>query len=259
MPPKRNIKLTLAYDGTDFHGWQKQPNALTVQGVVSDAVRRITADPDAEVYGSGRTDAGVHALGQVGHFKTNSPIPCDGLRRAMNALLPPTVRVLEARDAHPDFHARWHVAAKTYQYRLLRAEICSPFLWRFVYHYPFPLDVRAMQKAAGLFVGEHDFTSFSTSSEGEDEPAQNPIRTINSSELQEDVGSNELLYVVRGRSFLRHMVRKMVGTLIEVGKGRVTVDGVPQILEARDRTQAGPTVPPSGLYLAKVEYPEEWK
>lgn len=261
MPLKRNIKLTLAYDGSEFHGWQAQPQLATVQGTVHDVLRRITGDPDCEVYASGRTDAGVHALAQVAHFKTTAHIPCDGLRRAMNALLPASVRVLEAREMHPDFHARWHVASKTYRYRLLRAEVCPPFLWRYVYHYTFPLDVAAMQQAAELFLGDHDFTSFSAVSPEEEmeEGAKNPNRTITSSELREDAGGDELVYVIQSRSFLRHMVRKIVGTLIEVGKGRLAPADIPRIFEARDRTRSGPTVPPSGLYLVAVEYSEPWK
>lgn len=261
MPPKRNIKLTLAYDGSEFHGWQLQPALPTVQATINAALRRITGDPDCEVYASGRTDAGVHALGQVAHFKTTSLIPCDGLRRALNALLPASVRVFEAREMPAEFHARWHVASKSYRYRLLRAEICPPFVWRYVYHYPFPLAVVAMQTAARLFVGDHDFTSFSavSSEEEADEGVKNPVRTILYSELSEDRAADELVYEIRGRSFLRHMVRKILGTLLEVGKGRLAVEDIPGIFEARDRTRSGPTVPPSGLYLVEVEYPEPWK
>lgn len=259
MPPKRNIKLTLAYDGTDFHGWQAQPGLVTVQSVVTDALRRILGDPTCEVYASGRTDAGVHALGQVAHFKSASQIPCDGLRRAMNALLPASVRVVEARDMPEDFHARWHVGAKTYRYRLLRAQICSPFLWRYVYHYPYPLEVDAMPAAAKLFEGDHDFTSFSAVSPEDEEATKNPMRTVTLSELQVDAAQDELIYVIKSRAFLRHMVRKIVGTLLEVGKGRLTVDDIARIFAARDRTQSGPTVPPSGLCLVEVEYPEPWK
>ena len=253
MPSKRNIKLKLAYDGTDFHGWQMQPNLATLQAVVASALDRITGDPECHVYASGRTDAGVHALGQVAHFKTTSQIPCDGLRRAMNALLPPAIRVLEAREMALEFHARWQVSSKTYNYRILRAEICSPFLWRYVYHFPFPLDVERMCAAAKLFEGEHDFTSFSSlSPEDEGEGGGHPMRTVTFSELQVDEVNQQLIYVIKCRAYLRHMVRKIVGTLIEVGKGRFSLEDILRIFAAKDRTQSGPTAPPSGLCLVEV-------
>lgn len=260
MPQKRNIKFTLAYDGTDFHGWQTQPNVITIQAVVANVLSRITGEPGCHVYASGRTDAGVHALGQVAHFKTVSQIPCEGLRRAMNALLPPSIRVREAREMPADFHARWHVSSKTYAYHILRTEICSPFLWRYVYHYPFPLDVAALREATKLFEGERDFTSFSSlSPEDEEDGPGHPARRVTMSELQGDDASEQLIYVVKCRAFMRHMVRKIVGTLLEVGKGRFALSDIARIFEARDRTQSGPTVPPSGLCLVEVEYPEPWK
>jgi len=250
----RNLKLILSYDGSEFHGWQFQPDVPTVQGALLDILRMITGERPW-LHGSSRTDAGVHALGQVANFKTRSPIPADNLRRALNSLLPPSIRVLAVEDAPLQFNARWHAAAKTYRYRILRAEICPPFEWRTVYHYPFPLDEDVMVQAAPLFGGEHDFSSFGTW-DAEEEGASK-VRTVHSSRLERDPARNELVYTVRGRSFLRYQIRKMVGTLIEVGKGRRAPADLPRLLEARDRSQGGFTAPPEGLCLVEVEYPAE--
>ncbi|MBI4467274.1 MAG: tRNA pseudouridine(38-40) synthase TruA [Acidobacteria bacterium] len=250
----RNLKLTLAYDGSEFYGWQIQPDRPTVQGTVADTLRKITQEK-TWLYGAARTDAGVHALGQVAHFKTRTQIPADNLQRALNSLLPATIRVLAVDEVPVDFHARWHAAAKTYRYRILRATICPPFEWRQVYHYPFPLDEDAMARAAPLFEGEHDFSSFGSWDPEEEEKSK--TRTVFSSRLERGLEKQELVYTVRGRSFLRHMVRKMVGTLLDVGKGRFQPEDIGRILEARDRSQAGPTAPPEGLYLVSVDYPDE--
>jgi tRNA pseudouridine38-40 synthase len=250
----RNLKLTLAYDGSEFSGWQLQPDRPTVQGALVDILQKITGEK-VWLHGASRTDAGVHALGQVAHFKTRSPIPAENFQRALNSLLPPSIRVLRAEEAPEGFHARWHAAAKTYRYRILRAVVCPPFAWRYVYHYPFLLDAAAMAAAAPLFAGEHDFSSFG--SWDPEEAKQTKVRTIFSSQLEEALAEEEIVYSVRGRSFLRHQVRKMVGTLIEVGKGRLRPDDIPRILAARDRSQSGPTAPPEGLYLVEVEYPEK--
>ncbi|MBI2956185.1 MAG: tRNA pseudouridine(38-40) synthase TruA [Acidobacteria bacterium] len=250
----RNLRLTLGYDGSEYFGWQIQPNVPTIQGTLVDVLRRITGER-IWLLGSSRTDAGVHALGQVANFKTRSPIPTENLGRALNNLLPPSIRVLAVEEAPLEFHARWHAQAKTYRYRILRAAVCSPFLWRTVYHYPYPLDDEVMAAAAPLLEGEHDFSSFGTWDP--EEAGQSKVRTVYSSRLERLPELQELVYTVRGRAFLRHMVRKMVGTLIEVGKGRLEPDDIQRILEARDRSQSGPTVPPEGLCLVAVEYPAE--
>jgi len=250
----RNLRLTLAYDGSQFYGWQIQPDRPTVQGALADTLRKITQEK-TWLYGAARTDAGVHALGQVAHFKTRTKIPAENLQRALNALLPPSIRILQVEEVAPDFHARWHAAAKTYRYRILRAPLCPPFLWQQVYHYPYPLDDEAMQRAAPLFKGEHDFTSFGTWDPEEKDRSR--VRAVFLSRLEPDAEKQELVYTVRGRSFLRYMVRKIVGTLIDVGKGRLQPDDIPRLLEARDRSQAGPTAPPEGLYLVSVEYPNQ--
>lgn len=253
----RNIKLTLAYDGTDYYGWAIQPKLPTIQGTVVDVLEKITQER-IRLHGCGRTDAGVHALGQVAHFKTRSSIPTENLQRALNSLLPLSIRVVAAREVPADFHARWHAEAKTYRYRIFRAPVCPPFVWRYVYHYPFPLDVAAMEHALPHFLGEHDFTSFSSwASEGDEE--KNKVRTVWSAELTAPDSDNELVFTIRGRAFLRHMVRKIVGTLIEVGKGRLGEGDIGRIFGARDRTQSGPTVPASGLCLVSVDYPEPYR
>lgn len=248
----RNLKLTLAYDGSEYYGWQIQPNLPTVQGTLVDILRKITQEK-VRLYGCGRTDTGVHALGQVAHFKTRTRIPPQNLQRALNSLLPPTIRVQGVEEVGAAFHARWHARAKTYRYRILRAPICPPFAWRYVYHYPFPLDEEAMARAAAFFAGEHDFSSFGSWDPEEENHSR--VRTVFSSRLERLPEQPELVYTVRGRAFLRYMVRKIVGTLIAVGKGRLAPEDIPRILAARDRSQAGPTVPPEGLYLVAVEYP----
>ncbi len=248
----RNIKLTLAYDGSDFFGWQIQPNVTTVQGTVVDVLRRVTGER-LWLYGASRTDGGVHAEGQVANFKTRNPIPAENLQRALNNLLPLSIRAMKVEEAPPEFHARWHAQAKTYRYRILRAAICSPVVCRFVYHYPLPLDDQAMATAAPLFEGQHDFTTFGTWDPEEAEESR--VRTVYSSRLERR--DDELVYTVRGRSFLRYQVRKMVGTLIEIGKGRLKPEDIPRLFEARDRSQSGFTAPPEGLCLVEVEYPAE--
>jgi len=249
----RTLRLTLSYDGSHFYGWQIQPDRPTVQGALVDTLRKITQEK-IWLYGAARTDAGVHALGQVAHFKTRTKIPAENLQRALNALLPPAIRVLQVEEAGSDFHARWHAAAKIYRYRILRAPLCPPFLWQQVYHYPFPLDEEAMARAAPLFEGEHDFSAFGTWDPEEKDHSK--VRRVFESRLEPDADKQELVYTVRGRSFLRYMVRKMVGTLIDVGKGRLQPEDIPRLIEARDRSQAGPTAPPEGLYLVSVEYPD---
>ena len=252
----RNIKLTIAYDGTAFHGWQFQPGLSTIQGAINDAARKITEE-NIVAHGASRTDAGVHALGQVAHFKTASNLPTAEFQRALNALLPPTIRIVECEEVGHDFHARWLAHGKTYRYRIYRGRVLPPFEFGRAYHYPGPLDESAMSAAARFFEGEHDFTSFSASSGSEDDDREREVvRAIYSSEIIREPDRDELTYVVRGRSFLRYMVRKIVGTLIEVGKGRLSLADIAQIFEARDRSRSGPTVPAEGLYLVSLEYPD---
>lgn len=251
----RNIRLIVAYDGTDFHGWQRQPRATTVQELLETRLAKIVGKP-IKLYGSGRTDAGVHASGQVANFKTRCSIPCRGLILALNSALPPSVRVRSAQEVPAAFHARSDAQAKVYRYRILQNPICPPFLWRFVYHYPYALNRRRMAPAAREFEGEHDFTSFA----GTDHAAKarrrkdSNVRRIISSRLVWRKNLSLAVYEVRGSGFLHHMVRNIVGTLIEVGSGRLAPDDITPILEARDRSRAGPTAPARGLCLVKVEY-----
>lgn len=259
----RNICLKLAYDGTDLYGWQRQPARPTVQGLLESAVGTILGEKLA-VWGSGRTDAGVHAANQVANFKTSCPIPCPNLVKALNDLLPCSVRIKEASDVPLSFHARYGAVSKTYRYRILLAPIASPFIVRFVYHYPYPLDRGRMTEAARFFLGKHDFTSFAAAevrSEASTDHAakersrdRDRVRTLFSSRFLWRAKTSILIYEVRGNGFLHHMVRNVVGTLIEVGRNKLKPADIPEILKARDRSQAGPTAPAQGLCLWKVQY-----
>jgi tRNA pseudouridine38-40 synthase len=249
----RNLKVTVSYDGAEFYGWQVQPDAPTVQGTLASAIGRITGEKVLP-QGSGRTDAGVHALAQVMTFVTQSSVPTANFVKAMNDILPASVRVLEVEEAPPHFHARHSARAKTYRYRIYRESICPPFLARYVWHYPYRLGEEEMQRAAELVVGEHDFTSFAAVDPErgrEDAPVSN-VRKIFSSSWEP--AGDELIYTVRGSGFLHHMVRNLVGTFILVGKGTLQVEDVAHILEARNRSSAGATAPAGGLYLVNVEY-----
>ena len=288
----RNLKLTLAYDGHDFAGWQVQPDRLSVQGTLVSAFEHLTGEKTLP-QGSGRTDAGVHALAQIASVTTNSPIPVDNLIRALNDILPRSIRVLAAEEMPPDFHARRSAVAKTYRYHIYRGAICSPFQARYVYHHPYPLSESRMIQAAALVEGEHDFTSFAavdpekrkealalkkeiletkagfktdagfetntglelnsaTSLPNEAPLEPNNVRTIFHSQWQRH--GDELIYTVRGNGFLHHMVRNLVGTFLMVGKGSLTVADIRRILELRDRSAAAATAPASGLFLVSVEY-----
>jgi tRNA pseudouridine38-40 synthase len=252
----RNIRLTIAYDGTDFHGWQRQPQLLTVQEVLETRMARITGSR-VTLYGSGRTDAGVHAAGQVANFKTECPIPCPSLVKALNDALPTAIRVRKAEDVPREFHARYDAKAKTYRYRILQAAICPPFLARYVYHHPYALDVRRMAQAAKLLEGEHDFTSFAGGDPALREKKRNRdsnVRQLFLSRISVRKELRMVVYEARGSGFLHHMVRNIVGTLLEIGSGKISPEDILRILEARDRGKAGPTAPASGLWLAKVEY-----
>ena len=244
----RNLAIQIAYDGSDFHGWQIQPNQTTIQGLLQSVLGELEGAPVA-IQGSGRTDAGVHAFAQVASFEFANPIPLENLPKAMNRLLPASIRVLAARQVPAEFHARRSATAKTYEYRIHRAEICSPFESRYSFALPYPLDEAAMIAAAARFAGEHDFQALAAAG-GEEK--QTTVRTIYSSELHR--GGDRLTYRVRGSGFLYHMVRNIVGTLLEVGRGNLAPDDIPTLLENKDRAAAGPTAPPEGLFLVSVEY-----
>jgi tRNA pseudouridine38-40 synthase len=239
----RRIRITLAYDGTDFHGWQVQPGLPTIQGTLEEIVGGLDGKP-VHVEASGRTDAGVHARGQVAAFTIANPIPVENLQRAVNRLLPPAIRVLDAAEAHPDFHPRFDSVAKTYRYTLLRAPVCSPFDWRYMYHYPYPLREDVMIGAAPLLAGAHDFTAFAAADENDAE-GKSKVRTIFSSGLVR--AGDCLIYEVRGSGFLKHMVRNIVGALIDVGRGNTDPADI--------LGGCGSTAPARGLALMSVEYP----
>ena len=239
----RRICIHLAYDGTAFHGWQVQPGLATIQGAVQAAVSEIEGQP-VRVEASGRTDAGVHALDQVAAFTLANPIPTPNLCRAVNRLLPPSIRVLSAEEAPEKFHPRFDAVAKTYEYRIWRAEICPPFEWPFVHYYPYPLDEEKMVRLASAFVGTHDFTAFAASDAADDE-GKSKVRTVFSSALERS--GERLFYRIRGSGFLKHMVRNLAGTLIEAGRGNLaSLDTLPE--------KSGPTAPAKGLFLISVEY-----
>jgi len=298
-----NWKLILSYNGSRFHGWQVQPGFTTVQGVLSEAIERLTGERVLP-QGSGRTDAGVHAFAQVATFELNAPVPPANLQRALNRILPDSIRVLTAESVPPSFHARHSARSKTYEYRIFERRtrprpgepaierICSPFLSPFVWDCRWPLDLAPMQEAAALLIGTLDFTSMAATNpdratrDAEDDASDgsprslkvNPVKTIFSSEwsrrllqtgtLASGTLSSEpltsafgpspadtlLVYRITGTGFLHHMVRNIVGTLVDIGRGSLNVADLQRILDARDRTAAGPTAPARGLYLVEVHY-----
>ena len=268
-------KVTVAYDGTDFQGWQVQPSQSTIQGELQAALGRICGESPLP-QGSGRTDAGAHALAQVASFTLRAPIPAENLHRALNRTLPTSIRVLEATTVPSTFHARHSAVAKTYEYRIFRETICPPFLARYVYACPWQLDLDKLQACAEIFEGEHDFQSFaandpeqseriSAADELRDDAAAlkiaptSTVRAIYSSVWEErpsEAGAT-LVYRVRGNGFLHHMVRNLVGTMLDVGRGALALDEIPGILAARKRAAAGPTAPARGLFLHSVEYDDQ--
>lgn len=262
-------KLTLAYDGTSYNGWQVQPNLPTIQGTLAETIHRITGE-SVLPQGSGRTDAGVHALAQVASFSLNAPIPPANFHRALNRALPPSIRILSAEHAAETFHARHSAVRKTYEYRIFPRipypatipasidRICSPMLAPWVWDCPFALDFAVLQNAADYVRGTHDFTSFAavdpdltTRTEGTSGPSANTRTIFHSSWHRRD---GLLVYCVTGSGFLHHMVRNLVGTFAEAATHRISADDIPGILSACNRPDAGPTAPARGLFLVEVEY-----
>jgi tRNA pseudouridine38-40 synthase len=280
----QNWKVTLSYDGTDFRGWQVQPGQPTIQGELQAALGRVTGEAPLP-QGSGRTDAGVHALAQVASFPLQAAIPADNLRRALNRTLPASIRVLEAKTVPGSFHARHSTTAKTYEYRVFlerpgrpgaaaeQSVVCPPFLARYVFAYPWPLEVETLQASAQAFVGTHDFLSFAATdpdaaartadadpptfvADEEDTDSPTAIRTIFASDWRQQIVADGalLVYRVRGSGFLHHMVRNLVGTMLDVGRGYRHAGEIPAMIAARARAAAGPTAPARGLFLHSVEY-----
>ncbi len=241
----KNYRLVIGYDGTDFRGWQRQPDGRTVQGVLEEAVFNVTRKRTV-VHGAGRTDAGVHALGQVASIRGVFKLTDEVLFRALNAVLPADVRVFSLGEAPPGFHARRSARSKLYRYRIVHAPQASPLDRRYVLHWPYPLKLGAMREAARLFVRTADFTAFSSNRD------RSPVRTVTRSELRRS--GDEIVYTVEAQGFLRYMVRTIVGTLLEVGRGRIRPADIEEIFGNRDRSLAGPTAPARGLTLVRVDY-----
>jgi tRNA pseudouridine38-40 synthase len=250
MDPRRNIRLLLEYDGTRYHGWQRQAEAVTIQQVLEESLERLTGEKVALI-GSGRTDAGVHARGQVANFRTASAIPLQAFHKGMNSLLPKDIAVLEALEAEPAFHARKSARAKTYEYRILNRPTRSPLDRHYAWWIEAPLDLAAMAGAAAILPGEHDFTAFRAS--GSDN--LNPVRRVLAAEWRHD-SERWLIFTVTATGFLRGMVRSLVGTLAAVGRGKAPPTILAELLESGARRLAGPTAPPQGLYLVEVFYGE---
>jgi tRNA pseudouridine38-40 synthase len=244
---KRNIRLTLAFEGAAYHGWQIQQNSPTLQGLVSAALARITGE-QVTLTGSGRTDAGTHARGLVANFCTGSRIAPEQLVRALNSLLPRDVRVLSAQQVPLGFHARRNAISKIYRYQIYLGPILPPHLRREHFHYPLPIDISKMAEAARLFVGEHDFAGYAKTNSA----SSSTIRRIYCCELKKK--GHRVLLTVEGNGFLHHMVRNMAGTLLEVGRGSISLSDFRDLFSKRDRRLAGFTAPAHGLILVKVKY-----
>lgn len=241
----QNYKLFLSYDGTDLHGWQRQPKKRTVQGILEDSLIQIT-QKKINITGAGRTDAGVHAQAQVANFKANIRMADEELFRALNSLLPQDVRVTSLARTGMDFHARKMAKSKIYQYRIFNSTNINPFIIRYVHHWTSPLKVQSMKKAAPLFIREADFTSFSSNR------LLDPIRKVTHSEIKKK--GDEIIYTVEANGFLRYMVRTMAGTLLEVGKGKLLPEQIEELFKKKERSLASPTAPAKGLCLIKVNY-----
>jgi tRNA pseudouridine38-40 synthase len=263
----RVLKLTVAYDGTSYVGWQRQASGVSIQGLLEDALSRLDGAP-VTVHGAGRTDAGVHAVGQVASARVATALDTPVVRRALNAILPPDVRVVTAEEAPPDFHARYRAAGKVYEYRVWQGEVQPPFARAWSWHCPRPLDAAAMDAGARMLEGRHDFSAFQSAGSG----VTSAVRTVASAGVRVDAPDpgvtpwpegdgaacacgSLIVLRIQADGFLRHMVRAIAGTLVEVGEGRREAAAMAALLEARDRAAAGATAPPHGLVLMRVLYP----
>ena len=246
----RTLKITIAYDGTEFVGWQRQAEGVSIQALIEDALAAFEGAP-VTVHAAGRTDAGVHALGQVASVSINAGHDVQAFQRGLNAALPPAVRIVGIEEADPEFHARFSARSKAYEYRIVNAPFVSPFLYRFAWHVPAPLDVDAMRNASSCLIGTYDFAAF----QGAGAMVSSTRRTISSLAWEAGGSYNRpLTFRVEGDGFLRHMVRNIVGTLVEVGAGRQPPSRIEEVLASRDRRQAGTTAPALGLFLVRVNY-----
>jgi len=244
----RNIRLTIEYDGTSYHGWQIQPNSPTIQGILQEKIGVITGER-ISLIASGRTDAGVHALGQVANFRTGSRVPPEAIQRGTNSLLPDDITIRQGEEVSDDFHARFSAKSKVYEYRILNSPVPSPMMRNYSWHVSKRLDLRKMRKPGQTLLGTHDFSSFRSAQSDN----LNPIRTLMALEIRKRRG-NIILIQMRADAFLKQMARNIVGTLVDVGRGKIDPEDVGEILDARDRTMAGMAAPPNGLFLVEVEY-----
>ena len=243
----RNIKLTIEYDGKDFNGWQKQPTKLNIQGEIERAIEQITGEK-VDLIASGRTDAGVHSLGQIANFKTESKLPIEKFPVALNSKLKKSIRIQNAEEVEENFHSRYSCKQKTYRYIINNSKEGSAIYRNLEYHMPIKLDVKSMEKAIKYFEGEHDFKGFKASGTS----SKNSVRKIYKAEIKKD--GDRILIELTGSGFLYNMVRIIAGTIVEVGLGKIKPEDIPNIIESKDRTKAGKTLPPYALYLVKVEY-----
>ena len=243
----RNIKLTIEYDGKDYNGWQKQPNKLNIQGEIEKAIETVTGKK-VELIGSGRTDAGVHAFAQVANFKIDSDFPIEKIAIAINSQLKTSIRIQKAEEVEENFHSRYHCHKKTYSYIIDNSEQGTAIYRNYTYHVPQPLDVEAMQKAVNYLVGEHDFSSFKSSGTS----SKSSVRTIYEAKVLRE--QERVVIMLTGSGFLYNMVRIISGTLVEIGKGEKKPEEMKKILEAKDRSLAGKTLPAQGLFLMNVSY-----
>jgi len=248
MSSRRNIRLLLEYDGTRYHGWQRQRDQISIQQVLEESLQRLTGE-EVRLIGSGRTDAGVHALGQVANFHTSGRLPLKAFRDGLNSLLPWDLAILEAVEAPPEFHARKAARAKTYEYRILNRRVRSPLHHHYGWWLAAPLDLEAMAAAAAALPGKHDFTAFRASGSGN----LNPVRQVLAARWQPHPGG-WLRFTVTATGFLRGMARSLVGTMVEIGQGKESPAKLAELLRRGQRHLAGPTAPPQGLYLVEVLY-----
>jgi tRNA pseudouridine38-40 synthase len=244
----RNIKLLIEYDGTNYLGWQVQPKGPTIQGILEERLGLLTEEK-IQLFGSGRTDSGVHAICQVAHFKTESSMETHRMQRALNSLLPPDIVIQKMEEVEESFHARKHSKSKVYEYRILNRDLRSVFHRGFVWHIPQRLDFKEMGKATQYLIGEHDFSSFRSVGT----PTRTTVRKVTQAEWKR--GRDGLVrFEIEANGFLKQMVRAIIGTLIEVGKGKMSAVEFRKVLESKERSKAGPTAPAHGLFLKEVKY-----
>lgn len=250
----RNLKLTIAYDGTEYSGWQRQHTAVTIQGEIEKVLSRL-CNTHIDLHGAGRTDAGVHALAMIAHFHTDSNITAPDFKRALNSILPGAIRITASEEVDNSFHSRFSATAKTYFYTIETAPVQDPFNRLFALHFPQQLDTEKINTCLNILTGTHDFASFEASGSRDTTltTGRGSVRTIFTATL-EKISPTSYRFTFKGDGFLRHMVRNLVGTLLDVGRGRTTVEGFTTILAAKDRASAGPTAPAHGLFLQKVSY-----